>query len=307
MLTSKGTQEPKENKKEQEIKAKLQELRFSEEEISESFKCINVLKSDINKKYSLWEICEELYPNITFRTQGHTRYYATEHGRIAKIIRELRLLKFVKIVGISDNKSACCLYQLQESPLKEQEFVDFYNEEFTTVASFTFDEKVSPTELNIAIKKENINYFCARIRNTYNPCKVYKKVDLKQLVAKYNLKRTNKYIESTIESSTEIVKELPEQSNELKGLKELLTKSQKQVAENQKRMNELKEQLKESQEQQQKQFDEIKELVEKNSGYMVPIQPPAYRESTLKEKIKKFFSKFKLKASMKNIPDEVDF
>ena len=73
-----------------------------------------------------------------------------------------------------------------------------------------------------------------------------------------------------------------------------------------KQINELKEQLKESQEHQQKQFDEIKELVEKNSGYIVPIQPSTYREPTLKEKIKKFFSKFKSKANMKNIPDEID-
>lgn len=40
---------------------------------------------------------------------------------------------------------------------------------------------------------------------------------------------------------------------------------------------------------------------------MVPIQPPAYREPTLKEKIKKFFSKFKSKVNMKSIPDEVNF
>lgn len=258
------------------VKLKLEELKFPKDELDEALKCINILKNNINTKYDLWKICEEVYPDISFVTEEGTRYYKLQYQRMSKILRLLRTLKIIKIVGITDEKSAGLLYQIQESPLEEQEFVDYYNKEFVTISSFVFDENISLIELNIAIKKENIKYFCTRVHNIHNPCKVYKKIELKQLIEKYNLKRIEGYVKTSKEIVTEVTEDLPKQTNELQELKELLAKSQEQITENQKQITDLKEailknqkQILKNQEQQLNQPIQITPIIQNNKKFSI--------------------------------------
>lgn len=267
---------------------------------------IKLLHENLNTPFTVKSICSKL---------------GTNYAVTAASIRAFGKVKLVKIVGIQEKEvgTPSIQYQLKESPLKRYDIISQSNKMFYTISDYAEIIGITDTNLRkyleIDGKIQDYEYalqygYCGR------PCRVYHVYTLKNIVKKYNLGKGKQkdteeiqkvYDEKELQEPEENTKELPEQPNEFKELKELLAKSQEQVTENQKRMNELKEQLKESQEQQQKQFDEIKELVEKNSGYIVPIQPPAYRESTLKEKIKKFFSKFKSKANMKSIPDEVNF